>query len=568
MINKKTIAAWLIGLTVLGFTSEVKAQWTWPGTGDVYLTTSTDKVGIGTSTPLFKLDVDGDINIPYAYSYMFGGDKMLSSNSSYDFLSLGYRAGASLTSSSNNTFLGHFAGEDNTTGSHNTFIGRGAGVHNTSGRFNVCVGVSAGQDNTVGEFNSYLGAGSAVKVTGGYNSVFGANALHNGGPGEQNAVFGSYAGAGSTPITSGGNYNTFMGSYAGWGNATGSHNVYIGRDAAKNETNQSYNTFVGSDTYGAGDGNVYVGYGSHGSTTLSNSGSFGTNAEVATDYTLVMGNYNDYAINSPTNNLCVVIGNNSKIGSSYSLEVTGDAYLSTGTLWSTSDQRFKKDIKDINNAVDLINKMHPVTYNFKDDVYFENSSSKGDKVKRNFPKESQVGFLAQELEQVMPQMVKTNADGYKAVNYNAFFGLLTQGVKELDVNIKQSATEIDRLKTENAQLTTVVNELKNRLDALEQKGANNNLIIKPTEQAKIIQYAPNPFTENTNIVYFIPQSASNASMVIRATETAKEVLNFNINHKGNGNVIVSANTLKSGNYNCELYVDGVLVDAVKMILVK
>jgi hypothetical protein len=81
-----------------------------------------------------------------------------------------------------------------------------------------------------------------------------------------------------------------------------------------------------------------------------------------------------------------------------------------------SDERLKENVADINGALEIIDDIFPVTFNWKET---------GDK---------DYGVIAQELEGVLPELVK-EIDGIKRVNYNALFSILIKAVQELKEKI-------------------------------------------------------------------------------------------------------------------------------------
>jgi len=535
------------------FSLTVNAQWS-SSTGQVFLTNSSDNVGIGTTPTGFKLDVRGDINMTNGAALRIGGIKILSYQPGSIYgLYLGEDAGRFNTTGQVNTFLGTSAGASNTTGSNNTFVGGSAGASTDIGYFNTMVGAGCGVTNVNGSFNTYTGTAAARYGTGSNNCAYGANALHSLQYGDGNSVFGSSAGQGNGTPSGSGSKNTLIGVHAGYYLRDGWYNVVLGADAGTsfNVRDENYNTFIGAQTAGDGSSNTFLGFNAHGTGTLTNSAAFGANAEVNTSNTMVLGDLST----------TVVIGNIGQTGSSYELEVYGEAYLSSGTLWLTSDQRFKKDIHPYNGAMGIINKLNPVEYFYNTDQY----------PSRKFSDRQQIGFIAQELEQVLPDMVKTNADGYKAVNYYPLFGVLTQGLKEQYTDLSNTKKEMDVLKAENQQLSSELAELKQRLDAMENGKitgtgtASDNTQGQPT--AKLEQNEPNPFTESTTLRYFVPQGTQGAKIIIRSENTT-EVTTFDIQYTGHGSLVVSGNTLKPGIYTSELYINGKLVDMKKMLMVK
>jgi hypothetical protein len=102
----------------------------------------------------------------------------------------------------------------------------------------------------------------------------------------------------------------------------------------------------------------------------------------------------------------------------------------------TSDARFKTHIQPLCQPLQLLQQLRGVSYYF-DTQQFPN---------RAFPQQLQYGFLAQEVEQVMPQAVHTGNDGYKSVNYSAIIPLLTESIKALQKEVEILQQTIKTLK--------------------------------------------------------------------------------------------------------------------------
>ena len=95
---------------------------------------------------------------------------------------------------------------------------------------------------------------------------------------------------------------------------------------------------------------------------------------------------------------------------------------STGTLSATvfnslSDITYKTNIKTVENALDTVNSLRGVTFNWKDD---------------NRPS---IGVVAQEVEKVAPELVATH-NKKKSVNYDGLIGILIESIKELKQEIE------------------------------------------------------------------------------------------------------------------------------------
>ena len=103
--------------------------------------------------------------------------------------------------------------------------------------------------------------------------------------------------------------------------------------------------------------------------------------------------------------------------------------------YSSSDRRFKENITPIENAIDKIVKISGNTYDWKEENKIEHGYEGND-----------VGVIAQEIEAVLPQLVQTRENGYKAVKYEKLVALLIEGIKEQQKQIHSLTIEIEKLK--------------------------------------------------------------------------------------------------------------------------
>ncbi|MDN3693678.1 tail fiber domain-containing protein [Chryseobacterium tructae] len=100
-----------------------------------------------------------------------------------------------------------------------------------------------------------------------------------------------------------------------------------------------------------------------------------------------------------------------------------------------SDERLKQNITEIKASNEIINKLRPVSY-------FWNETGK----KKGGNAQLQYGLVAQEVEKVLPNIVSTDNDGYKSVNYNELIPLLLQTIQEQGKKIEELQREIQQLK--------------------------------------------------------------------------------------------------------------------------
>jgi hypothetical protein len=96
---------------------------------------------------------------------------------------------------------------------------------------------------------------------------------------------------------------------------------------------------------------------------------------------------------------------------------------STGLLTSTdynssSDKRLKKSIKTVGSALDKVGALRGVTFTWKDS---------------NTPA---IGMIAQEVQEVLPEVVTTDDDGYMGIKYTNVIGVLVEAIKELKADFE------------------------------------------------------------------------------------------------------------------------------------
>ena len=250
-------------------------------------------VGIGTNTPVYKLDVkNGSINTDSAYriatyrvlsidgvSNLFVGRSTGLVNTGNNNTFAGFASGAGNTSGILNSFYGANAGVFNTTGSRNTFVGTSAGLESVDGGDNSFFGFSAGIKNSSGSNNCFLGTlAGLANTTGSFNIAIGKAALlsnttasnhiaigdsalyhQNSNPAVPNLAIGSRAGL----MNQTGWANMFIGDSAGYSNNDGFHNTYVGYMAGTENVTGDFNVCLGNYSgrfNSTGSVNTFIGY--------------------------------------------------------------------------------------------------------------------------------------------------------------------------------------------------------------------------------------------------------------------------------------------------------------------
>ncbi len=147
----------------------------------------------------------------------------------------------------------------------------------------------------------------------------------------------------------------------------------------------------------------------------------------------------------------------------YTLDVVGNINAS-GTVYcngtsACSDIRYKKNIKLISNALDKVLKINGVTYDWRVSEYPQ----------KKFTDTPQIGFIAQQLEPVLREVVLTDSAGFKSVDYSRLTPVLVEAMKEQQKMIEQLQKDNETLKQSNLVYHTEVDQLRAEFEALKAK---------------------------------------------------------------------------------------------------
>ncbi len=203
-------------------------------------------IGIGSTAPIAKLDVRG--NISTSDNYQIGGTTILGYDG-YQGTKVGFRAGETMPIGADyNTLVGYGAGRaiNNTNSDNNTLIGTFSGSVITSGYENTIIGSNAGLSLTSGFGNTLLGEYTGVGSTSSYNLILGKSAGTSNNAGNYNVMLGAYAQVssyGHHSILIGGDANTTFSSSIGIGynaDPTAANQLLIGGNDADGFINDAY----------------------------------------------------------------------------------------------------------------------------------------------------------------------------------------------------------------------------------------------------------------------------------------------------------------------------------------
>ncbi|MCB9169110.1 MAG: tail fiber domain-containing protein [Flavobacteriales bacterium] len=207
------------------------------------------------------------------------------------------------------------------------------------------------------------------------------------------------------------------------------------------------------------------------------------------------------------------IGNASNAANTWAFWSEGSSLATGGGTWQTSDAMFKDNVEDIANATDLLGQLAPKTYayNTTDFDYM------------NFPHEPQYGLIAQDVEAVIPDLVRevhrpadldslgnvlNPALTFKAMNYGGLIPLLVAAVKEQQATIQQQADRLDQMEQSLAACCNATDAVGGHAPIPNTGSDGTPGERSTTASTADLVIAPNPFAESTTVSYRLPQAGA------------------------------------------------------------
>jgi len=281
--------------------------------------------------------------------------------------------------------IGNNAGVNaNNTGTYFTNIGYAAGRYNSSMNFNVHLGYAAGNRGTNAIKNVAIGAYAMYADSGSY--MTGDNSTSVGHESMYNISSGyNNSGLGYQSfynLTTGYN-NTAIGNFAGDALLTGYNNTYLGNSTDASSTSAINQTMIGYDATGQADNSV------------------------------TLGNSDVTAIYMAEDSGATIYAGNATFG--------GDVTIS-------SDIRLKSNIVSLGSTLSKLLLIDGKSYTM-------NSDGK-----------DKIGVLAQEVQEVFPELVGEDTEGMLTVNYQGLVPVLINALKEQESKINDQQNQIDELK--------------------------------------------------------------------------------------------------------------------------
>ena len=212
----------------------------------------------------------------------------------------------------------------------------------------------------------------------------------------------------------------------------------------------------------------------------------------------------------------------------------------------------------------IINKLKPKNYEYLSDAKYSSL---------NLRKGNHYGLIAQELEEVLPDLVKESRHEFRTIKSK---GIRQDGKESTAVAEQKEIKDSINIKAVNYTelipiMIKAMQEQDAKIEALTQlvsklsQNPNAAASVKLTI-ASLDQNIPNPPLNNsTRINYYIPAGSLKAELVINDSN-GKKIKQIQLNSKGSGMVNIETSALDTGTYFYTLMVDGKTIETKKMVV--
>lgn len=216
--------------------------------------------------------------------------------------------------------------------------------------------------------------------------------------------------------------------------------------------------------------------------------------------------------------------------------------IQVANIYNYSDARAKENVENLTDGLNTVLSLHPVSYTWKVAEAAINTADTASVISSGSSDntELQYGFLAQEVEEVLPEAVKTDDAGNKLVNYVALIPVLVQAVQDLQATVEAQAQKIEQLQSQTGTVPA------------EQSTANKIISCTPDESSTVVTLQTELSADATDAVAVISDMTGNREKSLALSPAVS-------------NVTENVSALKKGIHVVSLYVGNALCNSVRFV---
>ena len=240
-------------------------------------------------------------------------------------------------------------------------------------------------------------------------------------------------------------------------------------------------------------------------------------------------------------------------------EITADA-ITAEVITTPSDYRLKENVKSVDSGtLSGIMNMNVVEYNYietaeetvsydlSDTATVSTASMARSREISPAPVQKHYGFIAQELQEIYPNLVVEDEEGFLGINYLEIIPLLVRSIQELKAEVNTLRGDDAPIQKAQARTTDVTD-----IDAV---------------VTTLYQNMPNPFTESTVIRCDVAEDVVKADLYIY-NMNGEQITEYSVSERGETSITIDGGSLNAGMYLYALIADGQVIDTKRMILTK
>lgn len=229
------------------------------------------------------------------------------------------------------------------------------------------------------------------------------------------------------------------------------------------------------------------------------------------------------------------------------------------TVFTASDANYKSNVRAIENPMDILSELEGKAYDFKFSPHATPMPS--------------MGFIAQDVEALIPELTHTDENGLKSVNYDGFIPILTEAIKEQQEEINGKDEKIAALEEQLVAVQDALDEMQSDLQTICTDGCNRimnadqapDLGSTSLDGARLDQNNPNPTNEGTTISYYLPETVANATLFVYDLN-GRQLAKYALGQTGEASFNIQPGEFAAGTYLYSLIADGVVVGSKRMII--